>query len=476
MRRQVKKLAAKVSAAILIAATVMSSATPVVVRADEINPQATECVETNESSPAETPTEQSAPAAETPEAPVVEAPVAETPATPVVEAPAAETPATTEVEISQEGEICELPDGSVSEVPVVEAPVAEIPAAPVVEAPAAETPATTEVEISQEGEICELPGGSVSEGTVIEAPVVETPATPEIVAVEAEDSPDAMVDTLPFGDVMKEYMRQKAEEERIGELTEQEKSEETKKLELVLRALDPIKEATGINDESIEKAVEDFMNNEKNKGRFSEEDKEAIKEVTKLIADLANDAAMDIACPGSGAYKHVTQMKLLTSKAEDAYKANKPELAEKYMREAMDYAQENGFKTIPGVQEMEDIAKAGKVIVKRAAGDKAAEFVEDTLCPKKEYVPGLGTISLRNKAEYLLRKAQEAKTTEERNKYMREYEETCKRANISAVPFALQFYDVYKSVSNLFSSESTEETEKKDPLSDIIGTINTSVR
>ena len=104
MKKNIRRFTVKITAALAIAATVMSTAAPVVARADEMEPQVTESVETNESAPAETPAEP-APAPVAEEQPVVEgqgdiiddqfaaAPVAETPAAPAAETPAEPAPA-----------------------------------------------------------------------------------------------------------------------------------------------------------------------------------------------------------------------------------------------------------------------------------------------------------------------------------------------------------------------------------------------
>ena len=146
MKKNIKRFTVKITAALAIAATVMSTAAPVVARADEMEPQVTESVETNESAPAETPAEP-APAPVAEEQPEVEgqgdiiddqfaaAPEAETPKVP-------ETAPANETQPEAEGQ------GDIIDDQFAVAPVAETPAEPAV------TPATEEQpEVEGQGDI-----------------------------------------------------------------------------------------------------------------------------------------------------------------------------------------------------------------------------------------------------------------------------------------------------------------------------------
>ena len=405
MKTKMMTTATKATAAILMAATVMSTAAPVVVRADEINPQATECVETNEAAPAETvvetPVEQATSGTEA-------QPVAET----VTEALVVEIPAAPEVE--GQGDII---DDQFAVAPEAEAqPVAET----VTEAPVVEIPAAPEVEgqgdiIDDQFAVAPEAEAQPATETVVEAPVAK--AQPQTVNGTYEDDP---------------------------ELSEEDKSEETKKLEEIYKSLFPVKKTLHADDETLDKAIEEGMSGNPDKAFV-----ESTKELAKLIANTVDAQATDAACPFMGQFQNLVKQRLLLSKANDA---KTPELKAKYMREAQEAAEDNLMESImPGVAGLQTVVDAGKIVVKQAFGEKGKQIFGDLCDTSKEYAPCFGTLAISNRANDLLRKANEAKTPEMKGKYLKEYEKACTKLKFSYFPGGAAVYDLFTKVPKWFA-------------------------
>lgn len=136
-------------------------------------------------------------------------------------------------------------------------------------------------------------------------------------------------------------------EDNPDELREEEKSEKTKTLETVSKALNPIKELTGVDDKIIDTGV-DKLNDKfvKDTGHeLPKEEKIFFTETGKILYNTVEGTFMGEIVPGIGGYRAMVKFNELMSKAQDA---KTPELRDKYLKEAQRCCREGIVKCIPG--------------------------------------------------------------------------------------------------------------------------------
>ncbi len=227
------------------------------------------------------------------------------------------------------------------------------------------------------------------------------------------------------------------------ELREEDKSEQTKQLEIIYKALFPVKEALHADDETMDKIIDEKLADHKDK-KFVE----STKKMAKLLVKTVDSKATGTVCPCIGAVRHMVKIRLLASKANDA---KTPELKEKYMIEIQETAQDGIITSIPGISDLQTVVDGGKIVAEQYGGEKAKQIVSDLFDIKMDYVPGLGSLAIQSKANLLLRKAENAKTPEEKAKYMKEYKETQAKVVVSYIPGGAAIFDLCKAIPKWFS-------------------------
>ena len=263
------------------------------------------------------------------------------------------------------------------------------------------------------------------------------------VAPEAEEQPAAeTVAEAPVAKAKPQTVNGTYEDD--PELSEEDKSEETKKLEEIYKSLFPVKKTLHADDETLDKLIEEGMSDNPDKAFV-----ESTKELAKLIANTVDAQATDAACPFMGQFQNLVKQRLLLSKANDA---KTPELKAKYMREAQEAAEDNLMESImPGVAGLQTAVDAGKIVVKQAFGEKGKQIFGDLCDTSKEYAPCFGTLAISNRANALLRKANEAKTPEMKGKYLKEYDKACTKLKFSYFPGGAAVYDLFTKVPKWFA-------------------------